>query len=272
MHEILISSIAWDSEIDSEVVQVLRKYDLSRVDLVPAKYFPDRLNVTKEEILKVKSHWADLGFSVLGFQSLFFKEEPMNLFGPKEVQDKMLRLLERLAFIGNILEAPYFVFGSPRNRDRSGLSDEETDSIAKDFFHRLGELSKEHGAIYCLEPNPPVYGANFLTSTIETAQFVRELNHPNIKLQLDTGAMEINQEDPISILKEYNKEVGHIHLSTDQIRPLTEDNCRYALYKEAFNTYLKDKPISIEILPKDGDDRLGCIEESVRVARKWFGS
>lgn len=272
MNEILISSIAWDSEIDKDVIPILKRHGISKVDLVPAKYFSDRLNVTKEEILKVKKYWADLGFSIFGFQSLFFKEEPMNLFGPKEVQDKMLKLLERLSYIGNILEASYLVFGSPRNRDRSGLSDVETDLIAKDFFYKLGELSKQHGTIFCLEPNPPVYGANYFTTTQETAQFVRDLNHPNIKLQIDTGAMEINQEDPLSLLREYHKEVGHIHLSTDQIRPLTESNCRYAHYKKAFDTYLEGKPISIEILPKDGDDRLACIEESVIVAKRWFAT
>lgn len=270
MREILISSIAWDPELDQDIVQILKKYQISRVDLVPAKYFPDRLRVTEEEILKVKSYWKDFGISILGFQSLFFKEEPMNLFGSKESQDKMLALLERLSFISEILEAPYLVFGSPRNRDRSGLSDEQTSSFAKDFFYKLGELAKPHGAVFCLEPNPPVYGANFLTTTPETGEFVRDLNHPNIKLQLDTGAMEINQEDPLSILKEYHQEVGHIHLSTEQIRPLTETNCRYAVYKEALDLYLPDRPVSIEILPKDGDDRLGCIEESVRVASHYI--
>ncbi len=114
MNEILVSSIAWDPELDKNIAQILKKYEVSRVDLVPAKYFPNRLKVTKEEILKVKEYWADLGFSILGFQSLFFKEEPMNLFGDKETQNKMLKLLERLAFIGSILEAPYFVFGSKR--------------------------------------------------------------------------------------------------------------------------------------------------------------
>jgi sugar phosphate isomerase/epimerase len=272
MHEILISSIAWDPELDLDVVKILTRNNIQKIDLVPAKYFPDRLNVTKEDILKVKDYWAEHNLSILGFQSLFFKEEPMNLFGPKEEQDKMLRLLERLAFIGEVLKAPYFVFGSPRNRDRSKLTDSDTVSIAMDFFYKLGELSKSHGTIFCLEPNPPVYGANFLTTTKETGEFVRALNHPNIKLQVDTGAMEINQEDPLAILKEYHKEAGHIHLSTDQIRPLTETNCRYTLYKEAFSTYLDGKPISIEILPKEGDDRLGGIEESIVIAKQWFFS
>lgn len=270
MPEILISSIAWDPELDLDVIKILKRNNIKKIDLVPAKYFPDRLNVRKDDILKVKNYWAGHDLSVLGFQSLFFKEEPMNLFGPKEEQDNMLKLLERLAFIGEVLEAPYFVFGSPRNRDRSKLSDSDTTNIAMNFFYKLGELSKSHGTIFCLEPNPPVYGANFLTNTKETAECVRTLNHPNIKLQVDTGAMEINQEDPLALLQEYHKEAGHIHLSAEQIRPLTETNCRFALYKEAFSTYLEGKPISIEILPKEGDDRLGSIEESIKLAQRWF--
>lgn len=270
MRDIALSALAWEIELEPEVIKILKSTGLKKVDLVPAKYFTDRLKVTKDEILKVKKYWKDQGFDVLGFQSLFFKEEPMNLFGPKEVQDSILSLLERLAYIGSVLEAPYFVFGSPKNRNRSDLTDEETMDTAKNFFFKLGELVKRHGAIFCLEPNPPVYGANFLTTTEEAGLFVREVNHPNIKMQLDTGTMEINKEDPLKLIQEFHKEVGHIHLSTDQIRPLTEDNCRYALYKKALDKYLPEKAISIEILPKDPETKLEDIERSIGIAKKWF--
>ncbi|MFD1693389.1 sugar phosphate isomerase/epimerase family protein [Azotobacter chroococcum] len=74
--------------------------------------------------------------------------------------------------------------------------------------------------LICLEPNPSCYGANFMTTSVETARVVREVAHPFIGMQLDTGALSINGEDPEAVLRDSSSLIGHIHASEPDLLPL----------------------------------------------------
>ena len=67
-------------------------------------------------------------------QSLLFGTSGLNLFGTSEVQQAMLRHLTAICRIGAGLGATRLVFGSPKNRDRTGLTDKAALEIAVPFF------------------------------------------------------------------------------------------------------------------------------------------
>lgn len=108
----------------------------------------------------------------------------------------MLDHLQEACRIGVGLNARLLVFGSPRNRDRSGLPDEQTLDIAMAFFQRLAGIAGQHGVTISLEPNPQCYGSNFMTYSYETATVVNLVGHPAQKMQFDTGSLSINGENP----------------------------------------------------------------------------
>lgn len=69
----------------------------------------------------------------------------------------MLEHLRAVCRIGAGLGATRLVFGSPKNRDRSGLSDAQALEQAVSFFRRLGNTAQEHGVIVWqpgAQPNP----------------------------------------------------------------------------------------------------------------------
>ena len=80
--------------------------------------------------------------------------------------------------------------------------------MAVPFFRRLGDIAQNFGVVICLEPNPTCYGANFMTTSAETAQVVEQIAHPAVRMQLDTGALTINGEDPATVLQDCALSLG----------------------------------------------------------------
>jgi sugar phosphate isomerase/epimerase len=227
---------------------LLNTWQVDAIDVVPGKYFPDPVRATEREITSVRQYWQDQGISLVGMQSLLFGTQGLNLFADSVIQQKMLNHLQAVSRIAARLGIPALVFGSPKNRDRQGLNDDLTLEIATDFFRRLGEVAQQEGVIFCLEPNPTCYGANFMTTSSEAASVVREVNHPAIKMQLDTGAITINQEDIHTILQRDADIIGHIHLSEPNLLPLGRSTANHADIANALNTVLPQFVATIEML------------------------
>ena len=101
------------------------------------------------------------------------------------------------------------VFGSPKNRVISKKDDNE---IAINFFRTLGEYALQKKTILSIEPNPELYGTNFINTTKEAFDFVKRVNHSGIMVNVDLGTVIENNED-INLIKENIEFVNHIHIS-----------------------------------------------------------
>ena len=263
MIRLAVSNIAWDVSEDSEVAVLLRKYQIDAIDIAPGKYFPQPLEATLDDILAVKQWWENNGISITGMQALLFGTSGLNLFGGSSVQDEMLRHLDAVCRIAAGLGATRLVFGSPKNRDRTGLTDKQALDIAVPFFRRLGDIASLHGVTVCLEPNPRCYGANFMTTTLDTAEVVRSIAHSAIKMQLDTGAIVINQESIDDILFDSAGLIGHIHASEPALAPLGDLDTNHREISKALRKYSVYSPISIEMLATKDEPHLASIERAI---------
>jgi sugar phosphate isomerase/epimerase len=267
---ISISNIAWNTSLDQDVSEILVNSGVSYIDIAPPKYFKKIDETTDDEILKVKQYWLDKGIAPLGMQSLLFGTQGLNVFGTLDVQNKLLTHLTDICHIGNILGARKLVFGSPRNRDRSHLSDQQTIETACDFFNRLGDIARTNNVVICLEPNPVCYQANFMTDSIETAEMVRTINHDHIRMQLDIGAMDINNESADEVIKHVAPWVNHIHISEPQLTPLNISNSFHRSASKAIQKYLPDMPMTIEMLTTSPSMTLREIEQSIDLIKKIY--
>jgi len=261
-----ISNIAWDVSEDDEVAQLLRRYGIDAIDVAPGKYFPDPAKASDEAITRVGAWWAERGIEITGMQALLFGTTGLNVFGPVEVQDAMLKHLAAVCRIGGSLGATRLVFGSPKNRDRSGLSDQAAMDIAVPFFRRLGDIAESYGVSVCLEPNPPCYGANFMTTTEETASVVEQVAHRAIRMQLDTGALSINSEDAVDVVKNFAPLVGHVHASEPDLLPLGDGGTDHAKVYEALARHLPEHLVSVEMVATKNEPHPESIERALTVA------
>lgn len=265
-----ISNIAWDVSLDSQVSELLSAQGVTYIDIAPPKYFKDIYATSDADILKVKNYWLDKGIKILGMQSLLFGTQGLNVFGSQEVQEKLLTHLAHVCHIGNVLGASKLVFGSPRNRDRAHLNDQDTQEVAANFFGRLGDIASSENVIICLEPNPVCYQANFMTTSLETAEVVKNVYHKHIKMQLDIGAMDINNECPEDIIKHVAPYIHHIHISEPQLAPLNMNNPIHKKASSAIKSYFPNMPMTIEMLTSTAPRSLEEIEHSIRIVKTIY--
>jgi D-psicose/D-tagatose/L-ribulose 3-epimerase len=266
-----ISNIAWEPAEDEAVAALLNRHGLDAIDIAPSKYFPEPSKATGTEISRVRDWWDARGVEITGMQALLFGTTGLNVFGPPAVQDALLGHLSTVCQIGGGLGAPRLVFGSPRNRDRTGLSDDEAHASAVPFFRRLGDIAAAHNVIICLEPNPPRYGANFMTTSMETAVAVAQIAHPAIRMQFDTGAIAINGEDPATVLQEYASFVGHVHASEPDLLPLGDGGTDHNLAAHALAQHLPGHLVCVEMVATKDEPHVQSIDRALTVARRHYG-
>lgn len=261
-----ISNIAWDVEQDADLARLLQRYGVDAIDVAPGKYFPDPCNASDQAIAQVKNWWANRGIEITGMQSLLFGTTGLNVFGPATVQAAMLEHLAAVCRIAAGLGARRLVFGSPKNRLRGELADEAAVAHAVSFFGRLGNVAATCGVQICLEPNPACYGADFMTTSAETAQVVSAVAHPSVRMQFDTGALTINQEDPALVLEQSSALIGHVHASEPGLVPLGDGGCDHAAMHAALAAALPRQLVSIEMVATKTEPQLLSIERALKTA------
>lgn len=268
---IAISNIAWDVSDDDQIAELLLKYKVDAIDIAPGKYFPEPTKVTDNDIANIKYYWLNKGIEIVGMQSLLFGKQSLNIFGSKQSQKDMLDHLSAITRIAEKLGISRLVFGSPKNRDRIGFSDEQALTIAKDFFTKLGNIANKHGVVFCLEPCPKCYGSNFMTTSLETFDVVSAIKHPAIKMQLDIGAITINKEPLYKILPYCLNQVGYIHISEPGLSVVGDGNVDHKSYAKILNMYLNNQIVSIEMLATKKEFQLVSIERSLAFVTQTYG-
>jgi len=265
-----ISNIAWDINNDIEVSEILVHHNISYIDIAPGKYFSNPKKVLTKDIIKVKSFWKDRDIKITGMQALLFGTKNLNIFSNLNSQKAMLDHLESICRIAYHLGSNFLVFGSPKNRDISGVSDEKVQDIAIDFFSRLGDIAAKYEVYFCIEPNPECYGSNFMMNSIDTLNIIKQTNHPNIRMQLDTGAITINNESIDNIIIRSLNEIGHIHISEPNLKVVGDLNTNHTLYANSIKNKLSDKTLCIEMLSDKNDKNFNSISRALDYVKKIY--
>lgn len=259
---ISISNIAWHPSEDEKVAKLLNKYNVNQIDIAPGKYFTT-IETVQADAKRVKHFWNSHGINVVGMQSLLFGTSGLNVFGSETTREATIDHLSYICKIAEIVGVDKLTFGSPKNRNREGLSDKETMRMATELFRIVGTHAEFYNVTLCLEPNPTIYGANFMTTTQETIDVVRAVNHPNIKLQLDLGAVTCNEENLKDIVSKNYDIIGHIHISEPHLITIGDIGTPHVEYAKILKQYLPGRTATIEMLT-DGENNLREIETALQ--------
>ena len=268
-----ISNIAWNSNLDVEILNILKELHINSIDIAPSKYFPNYIDIKTNKFTEISHWWLDRGVKIEGMQSLLFGTTGLNMFGDSGTQQKMLHHLSQICKIANALNCRKLVFGSPRNRDRSEIKDDNLAfNIAINFFKDLGDIASDHGVIFCLESNPECYGSNFMTSHRETALIVKYVSSSSIKMQLDLGALSIAKEDIEKCSTIYKNIIGHIHISEPNLDPIGTHQINHSYYGDVLKKYLPDSTATVEMLAMHKSKPIKTIKKSLQTAKLYYES
>lgn len=215
--KISISNIAWKPEDDHEMYAFLSSQGIDAIEIAPTRIIQDspydQLEKAKEYRIKLKEIY-DL--DICSMQSIWYGRVE-RIFGSEEERKALIDYTKKALKFAKQVDCHNLVFGCPKNRVISSRKDYD---IAYAFFSQLGKAAENEGVVISIEPNPQIYGTNFLNTTAEALSFVKNLNLNSIKINYDMGTVIENSEDYERGLIDMDI-INHVHLSEPGLLPIS---------------------------------------------------
>ncbi|MEG0091075.1 MAG: sugar phosphate isomerase/epimerase family protein [Oscillospiraceae bacterium] len=207
-----ISNIGWEQKDDVEMYGFLQQQGMDGIEIAPTRLFCDpyhNLELAQQYSEMLKNRY---NLQVSSMQSIWYGVT-QQVFGSEEERAFLTDYTKKAIDFARSMGIKNLVFGCPKNRNvPTGKNPQE----AVDFFRELGEYAVKRGTVLALEPNPIIYGTNFLNTTAQTCEFCKEVASEGVKVNIDFGAILYNNENP-HIIKTYKNLVNHIHLSVPNL-------------------------------------------------------
>jgi D-psicose/D-tagatose/L-ribulose 3-epimerase len=246
-----ISNIAWPSGADAAVAPLLIEHGAEGVELAPTKVWPRPLEATAAEVWAYRDSWERRGLRIVALQALLFGRPELTLFGDAAARRRAVDHLKGMISLAAALGAGPLVFGSPGNRRVGTLPRAEAEAIAITTFRELGECAHRSGVTFCIEPNPPAYGCDFVTTAEEGADLVERVDCPGFGLHLDTGAMTLAADPVASVLARSSAYWSHFHVSEPGLAPVGRGTADHRAISGAVRRAGYTRWISIEMKEAD---------------------
>lgn len=265
--KLAVSNIAWEEGELCFYLGLLKKLGCDGIEIAPSRIWSEPISASREEGRRVRELISGYGLEVVGLHALLYTRPELKMFDSKETCEKTIEYIKELTRLCSDLGGRVMVFGSPRNRERGHRSTEECLSIATDFFYRLAVEAESHNVFICIEPLQQ--DCDFITSSLEGLNFVKQVGHPNFRLHLDIRAMQEAGEDFYSIFSECADVLEHVHVGNPNLSPPSHDGFNHsaigmALKKSGYNKY-----VSIEMRQGFGPPQK-VVEESVKYIQSCY--
>jgi D-psicose/D-tagatose/L-ribulose 3-epimerase len=282
--KLAISNIAWNTALEPQVADRLAELGVTGVEVAPSKVHPTPLAATNAELDRYREFWAARGIEVVGMQALLFGQNDLHLFREADSRKAMRDYLAGICRFAGRLGARSLVFGSPKNRQRGELPLDQAQSIAIDFFGDLGRVAASEGVWLCIEHNPTVYGADFVTTAAEALDLVRAVNQPGFGLHLDTGGFTLTGES-LEPLAQAGAWWRHFHISEPNLAAIggedlsdpatlaglpNEETTRHTRYAAAVRDSGYSGWLSLEMKTLPDDQCLAAVTRAVEFARACY--
>ena len=246
------SNIAWKAEDDERVYRLMRESGFEGLEVAASRIFPERtydhLDEAKDFARNLRKNW---GLAAASMQSLWYGMPQKIAASPQERRELMACTVKAVKF-ADAMDCRNIVFGCPKNRNITKPGDLP---IVEEFIASMADEAAKFGVTIALEPNPAIYGTNFITTTPEAAAFAERTGNPALKVNLDFGTVIANSES-IAAITEALPFVNHVHISEPELLPIKpraeHEELSHVLREGGYDGF-----VSIEMRKREGIAELG---------------
>ena len=209
----------WDL---AKVCKLVKEVGFEGIELAPFTLAPRINDLTSEQRREIRATINDAGLTTIGLHWLLAKTDEFYLTSPDPiVQIRTGDYLRALAEATRDLGGSSMVLGSPLQRNLlPGVSFEQAIGYASATLNRVTPVLESLDVDLCLEPLGPGE-TDFLNTCDQTVDWLRQLNHPRVKLHMDVKAQstETGQTVP-GLISTHAAQAGHFHAQdTNKLGP-----------------------------------------------------
>lgn len=254
MTKIAVSNLAWRQSEDEKIFNIMRDLNVLNMEISPFRDASTLPEAKEQFYNETASFLNKYGIRVVAFQALMFRYPEISIFESEVARNKISERLKGVLEFLNQIGATVAVFGSPKNKIRGALSRNEAMNIAKSFFGQIADQAKIFNVIFCIEPTPSAYGADFICNTQEAVDFVKTIGHDSLKINLDIGSSILNGEDINKVIEDNIDHIGHVHVSEPHLRAINFNQSFHKGIAKTLNDSNYNGIVSVEMLPSDRRD------------------
>lgn len=236
-----LSNISFDIKDEYFILKTLKAHHFDGIEIAPTIFVGDNpydhIDIALKKTLELKEKY---GLIIASIQSIWYGKDG-NIFDSDD-QRILLEYTKKIIDFASKIDCRNLVFGCPKNRNIDKNQKKEDVLL---FFREIGSYAMRKGTILSIEPNPAIYGTNFLNYTEETFDFVRMINCNGIKVNIDLGTM-IENKEPLEIIRTNIDLVNHIHISEPYLAKIRKREEHILLAKLLEETNY-EKYVSIEM-------------------------
>lgn len=211
-----VSNLLFRESLSPEIAEAIAASGIVGVEFAPTIEWGSTSRIPSNKLSKTKTILEDNGLEVSGLQSILFDHPEIQILRPAS-WGPFLAHLESVCELASWLGASTLVFGSPKNRLRGATSADDAREIAVELLGIAEATLQRYELTLTLEPNAPLYGADFITTYEEAVAIVHAVSSPYIATQLDTGNLCLSGENLVGAFRRHTPR--HIHLSAPDLRP-----------------------------------------------------
>jgi len=270
--KLAFSAMGWTPGLDDDAAAILKAAGFAAVELLPTRIWPDLASVAPQDADAERIRWARRGCPIVALQALLFGRSDLVLFGDGAQLDEFSRFMGNVLQLGARLGARVLVFGAPRNRIRGSIPWSDAFERAAEVFRRLGDMADRLGTCLCIEPNPGLYGADFVTNASEGLALVRAVDSGGFGLHLDTACMTLADDNLGNAIKSAIDELRHFHVSEPHLGPVGVENSTIR-HRDAADALIESRYrgyVSVEMLATT-DDPLANLAVAAEFTARVYG-
>lgn len=263
-----ISNIAWDNNKLESHLKLLKELKCDGIEIAPSCIWKEPVNVTNKNIEYIKNLIQKYDLEVSSFHALLYTQPNLSIFKDKIIREETISYLKKLIKLANKLSVKTLVYGSPDSRRIIDKSYKECYDIAVDTFKKLAKECRSYDTCLCIEPLEPAKN-NFILTSYEGHQLVKDVDDLGFGLHLDTGAMSDNNEDFNTAFENCKTVLKHIHVNDTDLAPPGTKGINHSIIAKPLIKSGYNKFISIE-MRKNNKNNLKIITEAILYTRKKY--
>ena len=214
-----ISNIAWLPDEEKTIAALLRAEGVRYVEVAPTRIADDPRSLSRTALRHYRAFWADHGIGIRAMQSLLFNRPELHIFRDDASMRATIDYLSVIIDIAVELGATVLVFGSPKQRTIAGIDPSDVARRETEFFWRVGAAAAGAGVHFCVEPNPPAYGCDYINTIDEVVALLNRVSSQGLGVHADAAAMTMVGDAPETLIA-LAPVLKHFHVSEQDLAPI----------------------------------------------------